>query len=155
MNELRSKLEDAISQGFREETLAKVKKQIKTVFDEAESDFEYWIKADIPYNLAHFVERMAEEAIDAILRGDEDTMRARLSCVEGNWTGRDRKHPVIHGRLFEQGAIALRKQIVDAFPDLLKNERILDLEDQVKSLTGQVTKLNADMERERVERLVF
>lgn len=83
--------------------------------------------------------------------GDEDTMRTRLSCIEGNWTGRDREHPVIHGRLFEQGAIALRKQIVDAFPDLLKNERILDLEDQIKSLTSQVNKLNADMERERCE----
>lgn len=40
----------------------------------------------------------------------------------------------------------LRKQIVDAHRDLLVNERILDLEDQVKSLVEQVNKAKAEKE---------
>lgn len=56
----------------------------------------------------------------------------------------DEWHSVIHGQLFEQGAVRLRKEIVDAHRDLLVNERILDLEDQVRSLVVQVNKANAE-----------
>jgi len=51
---------------------------------------------------------------------------------------------VIRGKLFETGAIELRKQIVDAHAELLKAERILDLEDQLKSLVGQLKKMEAE-----------
>lgn len=151
MDELRSAVESAITEGFRDETLAKVKNQIKTVFDEAQSDFEYWIKADIPYNLARFVEQMADQAITAMLKGDDAEMRRRLSCMEGSYTGRDRDHHVIRGKLFETGALELRKQIIDAHAPLLKEQRILDLEDQLASVVKQFETYRNRVETQRME----
>jgi hypothetical protein len=98
---------------------------------------------------------MASRAVEQIMEGNEDQMRRYLSCekrdIDGRYyvsTGRSDSagHPVIHGKLFEQGAVALRKKIVDAHRDLLVSERILDLEDQVKSLVAQVNKANAERE---------
>jgi hypothetical protein len=59
-----------------------------------------------------------------------------LGC--DGYTGRDRDHSVIHGTLFETGAIALRRKMAEAHTDLIQNERILDLEDQVRSLVNQI-----------------
>lgn len=151
MDELRSAVEAAITEGFRDETLAKAKNQIKTIFDEAQSDFEYWIKADIPYNLARFVEQMASEAITAMLKGDDAEMRRRLQCVEGAWNGRDREHLVIHGKVFESHAVELRHKIVDAHAELLKNERILDLEDQLVNVVNQFEQYRNRVETQRME----
>lgn len=150
MNELRMKLEESISGGFREEALIKIKRQLKEVFTEAEDDFECWIKADIPHNLAAFVERMAADAIESMLRGDEQEMRRRLHCQEGAWTGRDHEHCVIRGKLYETGAIELRKQIVDAFPDLLRAERILDLESQLAAMVRRVAVLEKQLDDLRI-----
>jgi hypothetical protein len=140
MTDLRGKLTKLLESGFRDEALAAAKKQITNLCCDLEMDLEYSIKSDLAYNLAGWVNRMAEDAVRAILNGDEELMRSNLSCCEYSYTGRDREHPVIHGKLFETGAIELRKKIVDAYPELLKNERILDLEDQVKNLVSQVNK---------------
>ena len=145
MNEIRSKLEDALSQGINDSALAKAKNQLDDLFDDLYAAFGDYVKDNLPYDLAQFTQRMADEAVTAILKGDDAEMRRRLHCDEG-YTGRDRDHPVIHGRLFETGAIELRKQIVEAHAQLLKNERILDLEDQVKSLVEQVNKAEARAE---------
>jgi hypothetical protein len=144
MSELRTKLEEAIDSALSDEVIEKAVKKVREASADLASELEYCIKADLPYNFAAWTERMAQEAVEAILKGDEDTMRARLSCREGYYTGRDRDHPVIHGKLFETGALELRKKIVDAHPDLLKNERILDLEDQVRSLVEQVNTLERE-----------
>lgn len=146
MNDIRSNLEDALSEVLNESTLANVKGQLSKAMDEALEGFEYSIKTDLAYNLARMTERQAEEAIKAMFEGNEDQMRQHLSCQAGRYTGRDTNHSVIHGRLFETGALELRKKVVDAFPELLKNERILDLEDQVKSLVSQVRTLEAKNE---------
>ena len=94
-----------------------------------------------------------------LLAGNEKMMRQYLSCSEGCWNGRSdgegswgRKremhewHPVIHGKMSEAAAVELRRDIVNAHRDLLVNERILDLEDQVKALVAQLNKLNAEKE---------
>ena len=121
----------------------------------------YRLKDDLAPNLAAYVQKVAGRAIEAILAGNEDEMRKRLSCREGSWTGRsdspyatsrDDFHPVIHGKLFEQGAIALRRNIVAAHRDLIETQRILDLEDQIKSLTVQVNKLERE-KRDQWERV--
>jgi len=104
----------------------------------------------------------------------DDQMRRYLSCDkrgEGGeyicFTGRSdfqgygrqrethEQHPVIHGRLFEQGAVELRKKVAQANEALIRDERILDLEDQVKSLVAQVNKAIAEKEQmwERVRAL--
>ncbi len=57
---------------------------------------------------------------------------------------------------FETAAVELRKQVVNTFPDLLKSERVLDLEDQVSSLTAEVNRLNARiLQQVADERSVF
>lgn len=63
-----------------------------------------------------------------------------MRCADEEW------HPVIHGTLFEAGAIELRHKIVDTHKDLIASERILDLEDQVKCLTAKVNQLNRKLE---------
>lgn len=147
MTELRSKLETLLQDTLTDEVLSKLKKQAQELADALVDDLDYRIKSDLAYNLAHWVEDMSDRAITAMLTGDDAEMRKRLSCREGYYNGRDQDHPVIHGRLFETGCIELRKQIVNAHADLLKNQRILDLEDQVKSLVAQVRKLEVDNER--------
>ena len=57
------------------------------------------------------------------------------------------QHPIIHGALHENGAIALRKNIAQAHADLIRNERIKDLEDQVASLVAQNRQLQARLEQ--------
>jgi len=145
--ETRRLLEDTIQQCLTDDAIKNASKKLKDVAADLESDFQYNLQADVAYNLAGWVYRMFEQSVEAMFKGDEAEMRRRLSCQGGSWTGRDRDHPVIHGKLFEIGAIALRKQVVEAHAELLKSERILDLEDQVKSLVAQVNKL----EREKSE----
>jgi len=149
--DIRFQLNDALQSALTDEMVAGATKKCKDAIAELESELECSIKSDLAYNLSSWTYRMAESAVEAILNGDENAMRRYLSCQDGRYNGRDGEHPVIHGKLFETGAIKLRKQVVDAHPELLKNERILDLEDQVKSLVAQVVKLEAE-KRELWER---
>lgn len=156
MSKLKNTLQNAIAAALTDEAIAGAKKKIHDALCELESDFEYHLQSDISWNLASFAQRMANEAILAILMGDEDEMRRHLECRDGQYTGRDGRHSVIHGKLFKIGALAIRKRIVDAHSDLLKNERILDLEDQVASLVRQVNQLqreNDKLLRERIGNL--
>jgi hypothetical protein len=161
-DDLRRTIDAALSDA---ETDKAIKKRLDDVAYEFQWRVEGAIKDDLAGNLAGWVEEMAGRAVEQILEGNEDQLRRYLSCEKradtgeyNGWTGRSdadywgRKredhewHSVIHGRLFEQGAVALRKQIVDAHRDVLVNERILDLEDQVKSLVAQVNKANTEKE---------
>ena len=146
VRETRFLLEDALQRALTDEVVKSAVKKVRDVCSDMQSDMEYRIQTDLSYNLASWVHRMFEQAIEAMLKGDEDSMRRYLHCQEGMYNGRDKNHPVIRGKLFEADAIEMRKQIVNAHPELLKNERILDLEDQVKSLVAQVRKLDVEKE---------
>lgn len=149
--EIRWKLSDAIEAGMTDAVMDRVKNKFRDAMDDLESDLDYGLKERLSTNLADFICTSAENAVKALLEGNEERMRAYLSAQDGRYTGRDRDHPVIHGELFETGALELRKKIVEAHADLLKNERILDLEDQVRSLVEQVNKVerhNANLNAE-------
>jgi hypothetical protein len=163
-DDLAEKFQAALESALPENTAKALKKHVDNILYDLESDIMYRLKEDLAPNLTAFVREMAEKAVTALLEGREDTMRAYLSCNENGWTGRSTgytargasdMHPVIHGQLFETGFIELRKKIVDAHRELLVNERILDLEDQVKSLVDQVNKANAEKDRmwERLKEL--
>lgn len=156
-------LENSLKAGLSDETMGTFTKKIKDLSAEFEDSLIWSLKDNLAYNLAGWCAEMAQRAVEQLLAGNEDQMRRYLSCdkrgPDGDyigWTGRSdsqvwgrkredhEQHPVIHGKLFEQGAVALRKSIVDAHRDLLVTERILDLEDQVKSLVGQINKANAE-----------
>jgi hypothetical protein len=151
-----------------------IKKAVRSIADDIESDLMYRVQDDMAANLTDWVAQMAERAVEQMLAGNEDQMRRYLSCDKRGpdgqylcYTGRsdgmyarekpEACHPVIHGRLFEQGALELRKKIVDAHRELLVDERIRDLEDQVKSLVAQVNKAVEEKERlwERVRNREF
>ena len=106
-------------------------------------DFQYSVLDRMGEMVEHHIKEMAARVVTAILEGDENQMKRYLGS--DGYTGRDRDHPVIHGTLFEPGPIALRNRIAQAHADLIQNERILDLEDQVRSLVRQINKKDAEI----------
>lgn len=166
-SDLRDKLRESIQAVLTDEDIQKsVEKGIRNMASEFEGQFEWALKDELAGNISGWAVEMAGRAVEQILNGNEDQLRRYLSCEKRaedgeyiGWTGRsDSKywgarravhewHSVIHGQLFERGAVELRKKIVDAHRGVLVNERILDLEDQVRSLVAQVNKLEAEKER--------
>lgn len=163
--EMQEALEISLKVGVTDAGMAAIKKKVDDILYDIETDVMLRLKDDLAPHLAAHAAEMAGRAVDELLAGNEEQMRRYLGCEkrgedgqyigwtgrsDGKYFGRQREphewHPVIHGRLFEQGAVALRKKIVDAHRDLLVNERIIDLEDQVKSLVEQVNRANADKE---------
>lgn len=156
--ELKDKLHATLDAEISEATMKGIKKAVDGILTDIEGDVEYRLKSDLAMNLTSWVAECAERAVDALLAGNDAMMRLYLRC-DGYYDGRstglygekqiERAHEVIHGKLWEGGPIELRKKIVEAHRDLLVNERILDLEDQVKSLVAQVNKANAEKEELR------
>jgi hypothetical protein len=164
--DLRTAFEQEISKGLTEKAIEGLQKDLRKVADSFEDHFMWNLKDNLAYNLTAYVTDMAELAVEQMLAGNDDQMRRYLSCdkraEDGQYicfTGRSdfqgygrpredhEQHPVIHGRLFEQGAVELRKKVAQANEALIRDERILDLEDQVKSLVAQVNKAKAENER--------
>lgn len=161
--ELTDGLEKAIAAGLSPQAMESFSKKIKDLSVELEEGLMWSLKDNLAYNLAAWVADMAERAVEAMLQGNEDQMRRYLSCDKRGSDGqyicftgrtdgvhfgapRDPAHPVIHGKLFETGALELRHQVAKANEALIRDERILDLQDQVKSLVAQVNKANAERE---------
>lgn len=157
--DLRTAFEQEISKGLTEKATESLQKDLRKVTDSFEDDFLWNLKDNLAHNLTAHVAEMAERAVEQMLAGNDDQMRRYLSCDKRGedgqyigWTGRsdgygNPSHSVIHGRLFEQGALELRKKVAQANEALIRDERIRDLEDQVKSLVEQVNKANAEKER--------
>lgn len=162
--DMQDRLAAILADGISDDSMKSINKHVERIRDDIEGDVMYRLKDELAPSLAAFAADMAQRAVEMILEGNEDQMRRYLSCEklgeDGKyigWTGRsdspsgwgrprdiEEQHPVIHGQLFEQGCVALRKKIVEAHRDLLTTERIIDLEDQVKSLVAQLNKANAE-----------
>ena len=156
--EIAGRLQASLSAGISDEAMKPIKKAADDIMCRIQDDVEYRLKEDLAPILVDYVAEMAKRTVEEILKGNEDQMRRYLSCEQhGQWTGRstgyagnraiEDQHPIIRGDFFEQGAIALRRDIVNAHRELLVNERILDLEDQVKSLVAQVNKANDEKDK--------
>lgn len=148
-------LKDAIEAALPEEQISDLKKKVRDLTDSITEVIEWSIKDDLASNLSYHVREMAGRAVEALLAGNESEMIRWLSCDTRGYTGRsdgygersiERQHPVIHGKLFEQGCVLLRKKIAQAHRDLITSERIKDLEDQVASLVAQNNALKKDLE---------
>lgn len=137
MNDLRSKLEEELQTCLTDEALQNLQSRISDAMVAAEENILYNLKANLAYDLAYHVQREAEYVIEAILNGDVKEFERHLHCQEGYYTGRGSVTNVIHFKLFETGCLELRKRLVNAHPELLKEQRILDLEEQVRSLVDQ------------------
>jgi hypothetical protein len=129
-----------------------IRKAMKDVFDRAAEDFQCWVEAGLADNIAYTSMHTVERIIEAIMEGNEAEFRRWVKA--DTYTGRDQdspREPVIHGKLFEHGPILLRRKMCDAHPDLLKNERILDLENQLAGAVAQIAKLQRELERARYD----
>ena len=156
--DIAAKLQAALDAGLSDDCMKYIRKQVQDACCSIDDDIQYRIKEGLAQSLTAYVEDMASRTITAILDGNEGEMRRYLGCEHAGWTGRcgdtsgignvpdEQRHHVAHGRIFEYGAMELRAKIVEAFPDLLKNERILDMESQLKSLLAQ---LNREVEARR------
>lgn len=165
MSEINRDLADlvraSIAEGLSEQAIDRAKKQVRDLAADLETDLQYAMVERLADYLTGYVEEMAKRTVQQILDGNEDQMRRYLSCEIHGYTGRSDwvgvkwfaaqptkdAHPVIHGRLHEHSQLATRRAIVDAHRDLITSERILDLEDQVKSLVAQVNAKTAENEK--------
>lgn len=137
---------EALCDGLRKIVESERYKKSKRGFlDDLWDDLQYSIIDQMPDAMQSLVQRMADDAVEAMLKGQPDQVRRYLK-LDG-WTGRDRDHPVIHGKLHENHVMALRRQVAEANEALLRDERIIDLQDQVQSLVAQVNKLEATNEQ--------
>lgn len=137
---------DAVEAAFSDEAIKRIKKSVDDILCEVQDDLEWRIKSDVASNLGGHVSEAVERTLEAIINGNEAEMRRYISC-DPHWNGRSHQHTVIHGTLFESGPIKLRRLMAEAHPDLIRNERIADLEKLVEDLTAQVNKLEAENRR--------
>lgn len=159
-DEMRDKLLAVLGDDISPDAMKGVKKATDSILDTIESDLMWRLKDEMAANLTAWVHDLAGRAIDAMLNGNENEMRRYLSCekrADGSWlgyTGRSTgytgnrdiagQHPIIHGKLHENLAVDIRRKLFEAHRDMIVAERVLDLEDQVKSLVEQVNKANAE-----------
>ena len=144
------RLSEIILAGLAEKELAKLKKDFDDAATEALDRFEWYIKDDMAANLADYVQQMADRAIEALLAGNDDLMRRYLSCEKTGYNPRDYPDLVRStGELFEYGGLDLRRKIVEAHAELLKDERVLDLEAQLNAAQQVIGKLNEQVYRLR------
>lgn len=144
---IKDKVAAAVEAGFDDNLLASIKKKLDASYCEIQDSIEWNLRTDIASNLAHHISDYARRTVEAILAGNEGETRRYLSCTPGPYNGRNDRN--IEWPLWcESGPIALRRKLVEAFAELLKTERILDLEaivkareKQIADLQGQVAKL--------------
>jgi len=139
------KVQEFLSQGSRK----KIQDAIKEIVSEEFDRLEDYAGDHITQVAAHRAERFLER----VLKGDENAAMALLGDKDGGsryrGTGWDAEKPwahLIHGELFTTETVKLRKQIVEAHPELLRSERIKDLESQVEGLSQQVRELEGELE---------
>ncbi len=145
---LRWSLRDHLAEGLDEQATVRLKKQIGDLTDSVASEIEAQLLENHAENMAATIQNYAERLVEAMLEGDEASMEAAIHAT--GYTGRERCGEVIRGKLFEYGGEVTRKRLVNAYPELLKSERIKDLEAQVAGLVAQVNKLQAELESTRV-----
>lgn len=102
--------------------------------------------------IADVAARRATKFLDRVLKGDKDAAMSLMGDRSGGsrikQLGCDHGEPwahLIHGSLFETDAIELRRKIVEAHVELLRDERIADLESIVAGLTKQVRELDKQL----------
>jgi hypothetical protein len=148
---LREALYELLNGELPEQPFEKIRKQVRDVVSEIDEWLTYSAQENLASNLSFFVQDIAEKSVTALLAGDDALMRSYLKCQDGGWNGRERDHSVIYGKLFEPDCFVLRKKIVDAHADMLKTERISDLESQVASLVEKTNRQRNEIERLRDE----
>ena len=128
------------------------KKEVKTAIEDIIEDEFYRLEERAAEFLEHTAADRAQRFLIAVLGGDEKAAAELIGAGGHRYRsgGMDEGKPwaqVIHGRVFETSTVELRRRLVEAHPDLIRNERMADLEAAVEGLRAQVVALEADRER--------
>ena len=123
--------------------------------DEMWTMIEDGVIGEMPMQIEDMIRRRADDAIKAMLLGDEKMVRRHLK-LDG-YTGRndasrfdDRDlHILIGDGLHEGGILKIRAAIASANRDLIEQERIKDLEDQLASMVTLNVSLKKENQRLR------
>lgn len=145
-------VECLVDAALNDNAMANMLKKMRELQDDLYGYIEYQLKDDLAGNLVSLVHQMTDGVIEQLLAGNEEQMHRYLHCDLAGYTGRENmeRFIVMHGALYEHSPITLRRKIVETFPDLIKNERIIDLEAQVVALVSEVNRLEQDRERLRL-----
>lgn len=127
--------------GLDAENLRKLKKDFDDAATEALDRFEWYVKQEMAGELVRYIAHMAERSVNALLQGNDQEMRRYLCCEELGYNPRDDDTVRnLFGELWDHAALHLRRRIVEAHAELLKNERILDLEKNVADLQALISR---------------
>lgn len=142
---IKDKVAAAVEAGFDDRIIAQINKKLHDAYCDIQGSIEWELKSDIASNLASHISDYAQRTVEAILAGNEGETRRYLQCTLGpyNYNGRDRDLAWPYG--IEPGPIELRRKLVEAFAELLKTERILDLEAIIKSREKQIADLHGQV----------
>jgi len=144
---------DAPIDKFVADNKGRFKKALEEVFQDLFNEHHDWLEDNAPANLRASAVERAKKLLTAVLEGDEETASALFECGDSGryrQMGHDKGEPwacAIHGNLHLPKAQKLRQAIVEKHADLLKTERILDLESQVEGLRLQIVEANKRLER--------
>ena len=121
-----------------------LKKEVGEIIDEEFDRLEEYANDSISDTAAG----RAEAFVERVLEGDDDAARVLFVSRSDRYRtgGYDNGKPwahLIHGRLFETRGIQLRRKIVEAHADLIRNERIADLESIIEGLEIQIREQDA------------
>jgi len=138
-------LAESLEAGLTEEGAERVKRQAKDILGDVLEDIQWRLQDDAASNIAFHVQDLFKRGFEAMMEGNEQEFR-RWIYAGGAYTGRENHglRPVIHGELFEPNPIQLRRKLVEAYPELLRDERVKDLEYQVEQLKSQVNRLEEE-----------
>lgn len=134
---IRDKVAAAVDAGFSEAVIADLKKKIDSAYCSLQDNIEWSLKQDIQDNLAHYVQNCARSSIEAMLEGNIAEVSRYLHCEPG-YTRRE--YVQTWPSPFEPSPMALRRKLVEAYPELIEQQRILDLQATIKHLEAALAK---------------
>lgn len=129
------------------------RKAIKAEMDGLYDDMMEELAQYASLHISETATARAVKFLEKVLNGDEESARALFGAEDSSRyraCGHDKGKPwssLIHGSLFETGEVKLRRKLVEVHADLLRSERIKDLESVVDGLTRQIKKLEEDQNR--------
>lgn len=119
-------------------------KAARKLADEFIDAASYYVQDNLTPHLSAEVALWTERAVQALLSGNEQAFRYYLKCENRGYTGRE------HFYLGSEGEfMAMRRKIAEANADLIRNERIADLEAEVSGLRAEIEKRGVTINRLR------
>ncbi len=128
---------------FDDPRFAAMQKAARKLADEFIETATWHVQDNLVPHLSYEVARWTEGAVRALLAGRQDTFRHYLSCQTSyGFTGRERFYLNHEGEF-----VAMRRKLAEAAPDLIRNERIADLEAIEAGLRKEIEERDRTIER--------